>query len=180
MSVIDSTVEARLRSAIRDVPDFPKEGILFRDITTLLKDAEAFSLAIGALCEPFEDDPPDLILGIESRGFIFGAAMADRLGRGLVISRKAGRLPAATEQVSFALEYGEDTLELHADAIQPGQRVLIVDDLIATGGTARGGVELVQKVGGRVEGLAFLIELCFLEGTKQLEGYPVHVVLRYE
>lgn len=172
-------VEDHLRQVIRDVPDFPKEGILFRDITTLLKDPESFQMALDAMTEPYRDHPPDYIVGIESRGFIFGGPMAVELDAGLVIVRKPGKLPADTEAVSYSLEYGDDTLEIHRDAIEPGRRTLVVDDLIATGGTARGTVELVEKIGGEVLGLAFLIELAELEGRNQLEGREIHTVLRY-
>lgn len=173
------SLEERLRKAIRDIPDFPKEGILFRDITTLLLDPDAYRLAVKALVEPFREDPPDRILGIESRGFVFGGALAYELGRGLVLARKPGKLPAETEQVTYELEYGTDGLEVHRDAIEPGQRVLVVDDLIATGGTARGAVELVERLQGEVAGLAFLIELTGLEGRKQLGDRRVYSILRY-
>lgn len=174
-----SAVERHLREVIRDVPDFPKPGILFRDITTLLKDPESFRMAVEALAEPYRSDPPEYIVGVESRGFIFGGPLAYELGSGLVIVRKPGKLPAETETVSYELEYGEDSLEIHRDAIEPGRRALVVDDLIATGGTARGTAQLIEKIGGEVEGLAFLIELTALEGRKLLDGWPIHTVLRY-
>lgn len=176
---VPESVEDRLRAAIRDVPDFPKEGILFRDITTLLLDPDAFRLSVETLADPFRAEPPDLVLGVESRGFIFGSPLALELGVGLVIARKPGKLPAETEKVAYDLEYGSDGLELHKDAIQPGQRVLVVDDLIATGGTARGAVDLVEKIGGKVMGVVFLIELTGLNGRDALGDLPVYSVLRY-
>ena len=174
-----TAIEARLRAAIRDVPDFPKQGILFKDVTTLLQDAEAFRLAVQALCEPFRDRPPDRVVAIESRGFPFGAAMSYALGCGVALARKPGKLPAATARATYLLEYGEDALELHRDAVEPGQRILVVDDLLASGGTAEATVRLVHELGGEVTGLAFLIELSFLRGRERLEGFDVHAVLRY-
>ena len=173
------TAEDKLRAAIRDVPDFPKEGILFRDITPLLLDPEAHRLAVEKLAEPFRDDPPDQILAIESRGFIFGGTLSYLLGCGLVIARKPGKLPADTHEVTYDLEYGTDTLEVHADAIEPGSKVLVVDDLLATGGTAKGALQLVEKLGGRVHGIIFLIELTGLGGREQLGDAPVYTVLKY-
>jgi len=171
--------EDKLRAAIRDVPDFPKEGILFRDITPLLLDPEAHRLAVEKLAEPFRDDPPDQILAIESRGFIFGGTLSYLLGCGLVIARKPGKLPADTHQVAYDLEYGTDTLEVHADAVEPGAKILVVDDLLATGGTAKGALELVEKLGGVVHGIIFLIELTGLGGREQLGDAPVYTVLKY-
>ncbi len=171
--------EDTLRAAIRDVPDFPKEGILFRDITPLLLDPEAHRLAVEKLAEPFRDDPPDQILAVESRGFIFGGTLSYILGCGLVIARKPGKLPADTHEVSYDLEYGTDTLEVHADAIEPGSKVLVVDDLLATGGTAKGALQLVDQLGGRVHGIIFLIELTGLGGRDQLGDAPVYTVLKY-
>jgi len=173
--------EETLRAAIRDVPDFPKEGIIFRDITPLLLDPEAHRLAVEKLAEPFRDDPPDQILAIESRGFIFGGTLSYLLGCGLVIARKPGKLPAETHEVTYDLEYGTDTLEVHADAIEPGSRVLVVvvDDLLATGGTAKGALQLVEKLGGVVHGIIFLIELTGLGGRDQLGDAPVYTVLKY-
>jgi adenine phosphoribosyltransferase len=168
-----------LKSKIRHVPDFPKPGILFYDVTTLLRDAEGFKLAIDALTEPYGGTGLDLVVGVESRGFILGAAVADRLGIGFVPVRKVGKLPSATIRASYALEYGTDSLEMHRDAIDPGQRVLIVDDLLATGGTAHATVDLVKQIGGTVAGLAFLIELVALGGRARLEGERVSVVLKY-
>jgi adenine phosphoribosyltransferase len=168
-----------LKAKIRHVPDFPKAGILFYDITTLLQDREGFRLAIDAVAMPFRDRAIDVVVGIESRGFIFGAAVADRIGSGFCPVRKPGKLPSRTIRTSYSLEYGSDSLEMHADAVSDGQRVLIVDDLLATGGTARATLDLVKQLGGRVEGLAFLIELVALNGRAQLPGEQVHAVLQY-
>ena len=168
-----------LRAKIREVPDFPKPGILFYDITTLLKDAEAFREAIQLLTEPYQDQRVDIVVGMESRGFIFSAPMAYQLRAGLVPVRKLGKLPAETVSVEYALEYGTNTLEVHKDAIAPGQRVLIVDDLLATGGTVHGTIELVQRLEGEVVGLAFLVELLFLKGRERLKGHDIHSVIQY-
>jgi adenine phosphoribosyltransferase len=168
-----------LRKAIREVPDFPKEGILFYDITTLLKDPAAFRKSIDFLAEKIADRDFDLILGVESRGFIFAATLAYKLGKGLVVVRKPGKLPADTIQASYELEYGTDTIEMHADAVEPGQKVVIVDDLLATGGTAQATVELVKKAGGQVEAILFLIELDFLHGRDKLSGYRTISILNY-
>src|SRR5215203_2054355 len=148
-----------LKTRIRHVPDFPKAGILFYDVTTLLRDPEGFKLAIDSLALPLAGRQIDLVVGIESRGFILGAAVADRIGAGFVPVRKVGKLPSKTIRASYALEYGTDSLEIHSDAIEPGQRVLIVDDLLATGGTASATVQLVKQLGGVVRGIALLIEL---------------------
>jgi adenine phosphoribosyltransferase len=168
-----------LKSRIRHVPDFPKPGILFYDVTTLLRDAVGFRLAIDALTAPFADSGVDLVVGIESRGFILGSAVADRLGTGFVPVRKLGKLPAATIRADYDLEYGTDSLEMHGDAITPGQRVLVIDDLLATGGTASATVQLVKQLQGELAGVAFLIELAGLKGRARLEGEHVHVVLTY-
>jgi len=168
-----------LKTRIRHVPDFPKAGILFYDVTTLLRDAEGFKLAIDAIAGPYHDKGISLIVGIESRGFILGAAVADRIGAGFVPVRKIGKLPHTTVRVSYDLEYGTDSLEIHSDAVEPGQRVLIVDDLLATGGTARATVDLVRKLGGTVHGVAVLIELAELNGRGKLAGENVHAVLTY-
>ena len=169
-----------LKSKIRHVPDFPKPGILFYDITTLLRDGEGLKLALDALAAPYLETPVDAIVGMESRGFIFGAALADRLGAGFVPVRKPGKLPARTERVTYDLEYGSDSLEIHADAVGPGQKVLIVDDLLATGGTARATIDLVEGLGAEVVACAFLVELTFLPGRQKLGTTPVHAVLRYD
>ena len=168
-----------LKTKIRHVADFPKSGILFYDITTLLQDAAGLRAAIDSLAKPFKDDRIDVVVGVESRGFIFGAAVADRLGAGFVPVRKPGKLPSAVVRESYALEYGTDTLEMHQDAIKKGQRVLIVDDLLATGGTARATAQLVKAIGGHVHALAFLIELGGLDGRAQLPGERVHATLKY-
>jgi adenine phosphoribosyltransferase len=168
-----------LKDRIRHVPDFPKPGILFYDITTLLRDAEGFQLAVAALADPYAASGVDLVVGIESRGFILGAAVADRLKAGFVPVRKVGKLPSKTVRVSYDLEYGSDSLEMHSDAIEPGRRVLIVDDLLATGGTARATVDLVKGLGGKVIGVVFLIELAALNGRAKLVGEPVTAVLTY-
>ncbi len=169
----------QLKAKIRHVPDFPKAGILFYDITTLLQDKEGFRAAIDSLALPFVHDRIDIVVGIESRGFIFGAAVADRIHAGFTPVRKPGKLPSSTVRASYALEYGTDALEMHEDAIRKGQRVLIVDDLLATGGTARATTDLVKKLGGEVHGLAFLIELVGLSGRAKLPGENVHAVLKY-
>ncbi len=166
-----------LREWIRDVPDFPKKGILFKDITTLLKDREAFRMSIEMMGDLYRDVPVDKIIAVESRGFIFGSALAYNMGTGFIPVRKPGKLPAATERVTYELEYGTDSLEIHKDAIQPGERVLIVDDLLATGGTAAGVAKLVEKLQGKVAGVAFLIELSFLNGRDKLRGYDVRSLL---
>lgn len=168
-----------LKSRIRNVPDFPKAGILFYDITTLLQDPEGFKLAIDAITTPYRDQKIDLVVGIESRGFIFGAAVADRIGAGFAPVRKPGKLPSSTIRASYNLEYGSDSLEMHADAVRNGQRTIIIDDLLATGGTARATTDLVKKLGGDVVGIGFLIELVALNGRSRLAGESVHSVLQY-
>lgn len=176
---LTTTTSDVLKGKIREVPDFPKPGILFYDITTLLLDKEGFKLAIDALAEPYADQGIDLVVGIESRGFILGSAVADRLGAGFVPVRKVGKLPSKTVRVSYDLEYGSDSLEIHSDAIGAGTRVLIVDDLLATGGTARATVDLVKQCGGSVQAIAFLIELVDLKGRDKLTGEQLQVVLAY-
>jgi adenine phosphoribosyltransferase len=168
-----------LKSRIRHVPDFPKAGILFYDVTTLLRDPEGFRMAIDSIAAPFSGGGIDLVVGIESRGFILGSAVADRISAGFVPVRKLGKLPAATIRASYALEYGTDSLEMHRDAVTPGQRVLVVDDLLATGGTASAAVQLVKEVGGAVVGVAVLIELAGLNGREKLAGENLHTVLTY-
>ena len=169
---------ASLKAVIRDVPDFPKPGIVFKDITTLLKNPKAFRRALDLFTVLCGDHLADKVLAIESRGFIVGAALADRLGVGFVPLRKPGKLPGKTIRYNYALEYGEDCLEIHEDALTPGERVLIVDDVIATGGTARAAGDLVAKLGGVVAAYAFLVELSFLNGRSRLEG-DVLSLLRY-
>jgi adenine phosphoribosyltransferase len=168
-----------LRAKIREIPDFPKPGILFYDITTLLKDPAAYRAAIDAMLAPYAGQKVDIVVGMESRGLIFSAPMAYQIGAGLVPVRKLGKLPAETISVEYALEYGSNTLEVHRDAIQPGQKVLIVDDLLATGGTVRGTVELVQRLHGDIVGLAFLVELSFLKGRERLTDLVVSSVIQY-
>jgi adenine phosphoribosyltransferase len=168
-----------LKEKIRHVPDFPKAGILFYDITTLLQDPAGFRAAVDSLALPFTAQRIEIVVGIESRGFIFGAAVADRIGAGFTPVRKAGKLPSECIRASYDLEYGTDALEMHNDGIREGQRVLIVDDLLATGGTARATTELVKRLGGEVHALAFLIELLALNGRGKLPGENVHTVLQY-
>ncbi len=168
-----------LKTKIRHIPDFPKPGILFYDITTLLRDREGFRSVIDSLSMPFEGSGIDLVVGVESRGFILGGAVADRIGAGFVPVRKLGKLPGKAVRVSYDLEYGTDSLEMHEDAVVKGQKVLIVDDLLATGGTARATVELVRTLGGTVDGVAFLIELLALNGRKKLEGEKILALLQY-
>ena len=168
-----------LKTKIRHVPDFPKAGILFYDITTLMQDPVGFRSAIDSLALPFTGQDIAIVVGIESRGFIFGAAVADRIGAGFTPVRKPGKLPSQTVRATYDLEYGSDSLEMHADAVSNGQRVLIVDDLLATGGTARATLDLVKRLGGHVEGLTFLIELVALNGRAKLTGENVHTVLKY-
>jgi adenine phosphoribosyltransferase len=168
-----------LKARIRHVPDFPKAGILFYDITTLLQDREGFRLAIDSLALPFKDQGIDVVVGIESRGFIFGSAVADRIGAGFTPVRKPGKLPSTTVRATYDLEYGTDALEIHHDGVGHGQRVLIIDDLLATGGTAKATTDLVKKLGGQVHALAFLIELVELSGRAKLAGEQIHSVLQY-
>jgi adenine phosphoribosyltransferase len=168
-----------LKKRIRQVPDFPKPGILFYDVTTLLRDPEGFKLSIDAMSDPYKGAGISLVVGIESRGFILGAAVADRIGAGFVPVRKVGKLPHTTVRVSYSLEYGTDSLEMHSDAIEKGQKVLIVDDLLATGGTARATVDLVRQLGGDVAGIVVLIELVGLDGRSKLQGENVRAVLQY-
>ena len=168
-----------LKSKIRSVPDFPKAGILFYDITTLLRDREGFQQTIEALARPFKDKQIDVVVGVESRGFILGGAVADRLGAGFAPVRKKGKLPSKTVQETYDLEYGTDCLEIHSDAVDSGQRVLIIDDVLATGGTAAATTALVRKLGGDVQSLAFLVELEFLNGRAKVSKESVYSVLKY-
>ncbi len=170
-----------LESLIRDIPDFPRQGVLFKDITTLLKNPVAFREAIDRLTRPFEGKDVDVVVGMESRGFILAAPLAYNLGAGFVPVRKLGRLPAPAVRVSYDLEYGHNTLELHQDAIEPGQRVLVVDDLLATGGTVLATIKLVEQLGGTVIGLAFLIELLYLNGRQNLvDPPPIVSLIQYD
>lgn len=179
MSKPDADTIARLRALVRDIPDFPKKGILFRDITPLLADAEALRALVEELSGPFAGARIERVVGIESRGFILGALVAYRLGAGFVPVRKPGKLPAARIAQSYALEYGEDRLEVHRDALRPGERVLVVDDLLATGGTAGATVALARRLGAEVVACAFLIELTALGGRARLEGVDIHALIRY-
>ena len=169
-----------LKKLIREVPDYPKPGILFYDLTTLLKDQRGFHTLVDRLCAHYADRSVDVVVGIEARGFIFAPALAYRLGAGFVPVRKPKKLPAKTASVSYQLEYGTDTLEIHQDAIRPGQRVLISDDLLATGGTAAATVQLVRKLGGQVAGASFAVELTFLNGRAKLPGVDVISLIQYD
>ena len=168
-----------LKTKIRDVPDFPKPGVVFKDIMPLLSDAEALSEAVDRIAEWARPREPDIVLGAEARGYITGGALACRLGCGFVPARKPGKLPWRTVAVKYALEYGFDQLEVHADSIRAGQRVLVHDDVLATGGTAKATVELVEQLGGTVVGLPFIIELAFLNGRERLDGYDVFSLIEY-
>ena len=169
-----------LKGLIRDVPGFPKPGIVFKDITTLTKSPEGFRAAVDEIVERYRDASVDIVVGIEARGFIFGGAVAYQLGVGFVPARKPGKLPAETVSEEYALEYGTDAIEMHRDGIEAGQRVLIVDDLLATGGTAAAAAKLVEKLGGKVVAMAFLIDLAFLHGRDKLGGYEVTSLVDYD
>jgi adenine phosphoribosyltransferase len=177
---VNAPTRRDLGSSIRSVPDFPKPGIVFRDITPLLKDPEAFREAVGRMAEPYRKGSVDVVVGAESRGFIFAAPIALALGAGFVPVRKKGKLPAATASVTYDLEYGTDTLQMHLDAVGAGTRVLMVDDLLATGGTMAASCEMIEKAGGRIVGVEFLIELAFLGGRAKLAGYPVRSQIVYD
>ena len=170
----------QLKKLIREVPDFPKPGILFYDITTLLKDPDGFRLLSDEMVRRGEDLKPDVVLGIEARGFVFGPMLAARLGTGFIPVRKPGKLPAETVDVTYDLEYGQGSLHLHTDAVEPGERVLIIDDLLATGGTAAASCQLVEKLGGQVAGLGFIVELTFLNGRNKLPDRNVFSLLQYD
>lgn len=170
---------SRLYDAIRDVPDFPESGVVYKDISPLLLNPELLALTIESLAHPFEDLKVDRVLGIESRGFIFGVPIAMKLGAGFVLARKAGKLPWKTRRVEYALEYGTDAIEVHTDAIESGDRVLVVDDLLATGGTAQAAAQLVSDSGAELAGFSFLIELAFLHGREKLSGASVFSLLKY-
>ncbi len=169
-----------LKKLIREIPDYPKPGILFYDLTTLLKDKKGFQILVDRLCENYANEKVDIVVGVEARGFIFAPTLAYRLGAGFVPVRKPKKLPHKTAKVSYSLEYGTDTLEIHEDAIQRGQRVLLSDDLLATGGTAAATVELVRQLGGVVMGAAFAVELNFLNGRAKLPGVDVFSLIRYD
>ena len=168
-----------LKSLIRTIPDYPKPGIIFKDITPLLGQPEAFKASTDAMAAPYHDVELDAVVGIESRGFIFGAAIAQSVGCGFVPIRKPGKLPADTISVSYELEYGEDTVEIHRDAVGEGDRVLLVDDVLATGGTMAAACELIRETGASIAGLVFLVELSFLDGRARLDGEDIHSVLTY-
>lgn len=169
-----------LRSYIRDIPGFPKEGIIFKDITPLLRNKDKFRQAVNLIAGEFKDKKVDVVLSVEARGFIFGSAVAYKLGVGMVPVRKKGKLPFKTHSVTYDLEYGKDTLEIHQDAFNKGHNVLIVDDLLATGGTVRAVADLIEKMGGVIVGIAFLIELLPLKGREKLKGYPVFTLIKDE
>ena len=171
---------AELRAKIRDIKDFPTEGILFKDITTVLKDGPAWRFAVDSLASRYQAERVDVVVGVESRGFIFGGAVAHQLRAGFVPVRKVGKLPGKTIEVEYELEYGRDALAMHEDAITPGQRVLAVDDLLATGGTMAATLRLVEQLGGRVIGVAFMIELAFLHGREKLKNHPLHSLIVYD
>lgn len=168
-----------LKALIRDVPDFPKKGVVFKDITTLLKEGEAFKEVVDVISNRYLDKGIDLVVSIESRGFIIGSAVAYRLQAGFVPVRKKGKLPWPTHQCTYELEYGTDILEIHQDAIEPGEKVLIVDDLLATGGTVGAVIELVDKLKGQIVELAFMIELTFLNGRERIKDYPIFSLMKY-
>jgi len=169
-----------LKQLIREVPNFPKDGINFYDITTLLKHPEGLRKTVDALAAEYEGDKIDVVVGIEARGFIFAPALAYHLGAGFVPVRKPKKLPAETVSISYDLEYGQDTLEIHRDAVAEGNRVIIADDLLATGGTAKAVCQLIEDLGGKIEGLVFVVELEFLPGRKKLEGYDVRSLIKYQ
>lgn len=180
MSARSRLDDVQLKQLIREVPDFPKRGILFYDITTLLKDKVGFATLVDRLSEQYVDQKVDLVLGMEARGFIFAPALAYRLNAGFVPVRKVGKLPSETVRFDYALEYGTNSLEMHKDAIQKGQRVLILDDLLATGGTAQATAKLAERLGAQIIGLGFVVELDFLHGREKLKGYDVMSLLHYE
>jgi len=176
---MDEILTENLKAAIREIPDWPKQGILFYDITTLLKQGTCFAQAIDALTAPYKDKKIDIVIGIEARGFIFAPTVAYALGAGFVPVRKPGKLPAEKLHVNYELEYGTDSLEIHKDAVMPGQRALIVDDLIATGGTAKAVADMVESMDAKVEGLAFMVELTSLNGREKIGGRAIHSLLKY-
>lgn len=169
-----------LKSYIRDIPNFPKQGIIFKDITTLLRNGKSFREAVDLFASELKDKKIDIVLGIEARGFIFGGALAYKLGAGIAPIRKKGKLPHKTHSITYDLEYGKDTLEIHQDAFEKGAKVLIMDDLLATGGTCRAVIDLVEKMGGKIVAIAFLIELTALKGRDKLKGYPIVSLIKDE
>ncbi len=176
---MDNKIVEELKQSIRNIADFPKKGILFRDITTLLKDGQRFKEAVELIALKYQEKKIDKVAAVEARGFIFGGVAAYKLGAGFVPIRKKGKLPAETFEISYDLEYGTDTLQVHRDAIRPEDKVLIVDDLLATGGTARATCELIEKVKAEIAGVEFLIELTDLRGIEKLKGYPVHSIIKF-
>lgn len=173
-------MQGELKKAIREIPDFPKPGILFYDITTLFSDARAFRHAVDMLVHRYVANRPHLFVGVEARGFVIASALAYALGTGVVLIRKPGKLPWKTYKMSYQLEYGTNEIEIHQDAIKPGQTVVVVDDLLATGGTINAAAELVKKVGGDIMELAFFVELSFLNGREKLKGYNIHSLMKYD
>jgi len=168
-----------LEKSIRNIPDFPKPGILFRDITTLIQDKKAFKKSIDLLAKKYRDKEIDKVVGVEARGLIFGAAVAHKIGAGFVPVRKPGKLPYQTIAATYELEYGKDTLEIHKDSVACGEKVLIIDDLLATGGTVKATIELVKQLGGKISGIGFVIELLDLKGKDKLKGYPVYSLVKF-
>ncbi|MDH5358641.1 MAG: adenine phosphoribosyltransferase [Gammaproteobacteria bacterium] len=168
-----------LKDKIRDIPDFPKQGILFKDITPLVQDPASLRIAVSELVRPFKNSNITAVAGMEARGFIFGSLVAWELGIGFIPLRKPGKLPYDVQRVDYKLEYGQTSLEAHIDAIKSGDRILLIDDLLATGGTAKASCELVEKLGGKVEACAFVIELAMLQGRDQLKNYPIHTLIQY-
>ena len=177
--MVKTMKKSDLKDHIRDIPDFPKEGIIFKDITTLLQDGAAFKKSIDLLAKKFKKENIELVVGVEARGFIFGAALAYKLGVGFIPVRKSGKLPAKTKSITYELEYGTDVLEIHEDAIRPKVRVLIVDDLLATGGTIKAVADLVKAQKAVIAGVAFLVELKFLKGKNKIKDLPVYSVIKY-
>lgn len=168
-----------LKTLCRDIPDFPKKGVIFKDITPILKDGERFKEVVNKISDRYLDKGINIVVSIEARGFIIGSAIAYKLGAGVVLIRKKGKLPWHTYQATYDLEYGTDTLEIHQDAIKPGGKVLIVDDLLATGGTVCAAIDLVERLKGQIVGIAFLIELTFLKGREQIKDYPIFSLIKY-
>ena len=171
--------KSQLKDHIRDIPDFPRKGIIFKDITTLLQDKDAFKKSVDLMAKKFKNEDIDFVVGIEARGFIFGAALAYKLKKGFVIVRKKGKLPYKTKSITYELEYGSDELEIHEDALPKGSRVLIVDDLLATGGTIKAVVDLVESQDAIIAGISFLVELKFLNGRDKLKDLPIYSILKY-
>jgi len=172
-------VKIDLKSKIRDIPDFPKPGIIFKDITTLLQDFDAFKLSVDMLVKQHQNNKIDKVAGIEARGFIFGAAVAYAMNAGFIIIRKPGKLPYKTVKQTYELEYGSDEIEIHEDSIKPGERILLVDDLLATGGTMAAAADLINKIGGDIVGISFVVELTFLHGREKLKGHNIHSIIEY-